>query len=46
MKEDIIEGIKAEMKKPKTNFFLKSIECWECNDSKHKMVLTKHHGKT
>ena len=32
------------MKKPKTNFFLKSIECWNCNESKHNMVLTKYHG--
>jgi len=44
MKEDTIEGIKEEMKKPEPNFFLKSIECWNCNGFKHKMVLTKHHG--
>jgi len=36
--------MKAEMKKPKTNFFLKSIECWLCDELKHKMILTKHHG--
>lgn len=36
--------IKAEMKKPKTNFSLKSIECWLCGELKHKVVLTKNHG--
>ena len=44
MKEDIIEGTKEEMKKPKTNFFLKSIECWTCGELKHRLVLTKNHG--
>jgi len=44
MKEDIIEGIKDEMKKPKPNFFLKSLECWTCGEFKHILMLTKNHG--
>ena len=32
------------MKKPKTNFFKKPVECWNCCELKHKIVLTKHHG--
>jgi len=32
------------MKKQKANFFLKSIECWNCNGFKHRTVLTKYHG--
>lgn len=30
--------------KPKTNLFLKPVECWSCLKSKHKLVITKYHG--
>lgn len=28
----------------KRNLFLKKIECWECNQFFHKLILTKYHG--
>lgn len=44
MHENLLKAIRKDLKKPKTNFFFKSIECWKCNEYHHKLVLTEYHG--
>ena len=42
-KQDQEESI-SKVSRKDLNYFAKKVECWNCNDFYHKLVVTKYHG--